>query len=71
MNKPYFYSIDKVDSSKTLINIEKDIEYLVLNRLQELGISESWTRLPDRSFKKSFEIINHQANLTKKVLYLR
>lgn len=62
-----FYSIDKVDSSKTLINIEKDIEYLVLNRLQELGISESWTRLPDRSFNKAFEIINHQANLTKKV----
>lgn len=59
----------KTNSKKSIVNLNKEIEATLSNRLQELGISESWTRLPQRSFDKALEIINHQAELTKKVSY--
>ncbi|KAL1496980.1 hypothetical protein ABEB36_008018 [Hypothenemus hampei] len=43
-------------------NFNEEIEEKVENLLQELGISKTWTRLPNRSRDKALEIINHQAS---------
>ncbi|XP_066138153.1 cilium assembly protein DZIP1L [Euwallacea fornicatus] len=56
--------IKKTESLKSSIDV--NAEALIASRLQELGISEDWTRLPEKSFDKAWEIINHQVTLTKK-----
>jgi hypothetical protein len=38
-----------------------------MGRLQDLGVSPDWKGLPTRSFQRALEIVNHQANLLKKV----
>ncbi|XP_066256913.1 cilium assembly protein DZIP1L isoform X2 [Euwallacea similis] len=56
--------IQKKESLKSSIDV--NAEAIIISRLQELGISENWTRLPEKSFDKALEIINHQATLANK-----
>ncbi|XP_050309490.1 cilium assembly protein DZIP1 isoform X2 [Anthonomus grandis grandis] len=50
----------------TLEETTENVVSAVAERLQDLGISQTWKRIPVRSFEKALEIINHQAILSKK-----
>ncbi|XP_019773430.2 cilium assembly protein DZIP1L [Dendroctonus ponderosae] len=65
--RPQTSRVRETNLTKSDEFIRNDLEIQLVDRLHELGISESWNRLPQRSFDKALEIINHQAALSKKM----
>ncbi|EFA03365.1 cilium assembly protein DZIP1L [Tribolium castaneum] len=49
-----------------LQHFKLEIENILKARLQDMGVSPDWKGLPNRSFQRALEIVNHQANLVKK-----
>ncbi|XP_044266106.1 zinc finger protein DZIP1 isoform X2 [Tribolium madens] len=53
-----------VIDDELLQHFKLEIENIIKTRLQDLGVSPDWNGLPNRSYQRALEIINHQANLT-------
>lgn len=48
--------------------LQNELEAMLNNRLEQLGVSPEWKTLPTRSYERVMSIVSHQANLVKKVI---
>lgn len=63
------FSVKKATQSKEVMGkLREEINNIINNRLQDIGISPNWKGIPQKTFEKALEIVRHQANITKKVL---
>lgn len=46
--------------------LQNELEAMLNNRLEQLGVSPEWKTLPTRSYERVMSIVSHQANLVKK-----
>ncbi|KAJ8935071.1 hypothetical protein NQ314_013016 [Rhamnusium bicolor] len=56
-------------NEEIIARLREEISNIINNKLQEIGISPSWKGIPQKTYDKAMEIVNHQANLTKKGRY--
>lgn len=61
------FNPNNVIDEDLLKHFKKEVEKIIIERLQNLGVAPDWKGLPLKSFQKALEIVNHQSNLMKKV----
>lgn len=59
-----------LSSEEAFSKLHSEIKELVEKRLKEIGISPDWPGLPQRSFYQALSVVNHQAELTRKVFFM-
>lgn len=65
------FRIEEAAASEEVFDkLREEVEILVHRRLKEIGVSPDWKGLPQRSFTQALAVVNHQAELSKKVLKL-
>lgn len=50
-----------------LKELEEEVKNVVNSRLRDIGVNPDWKGIPQKSYERAMDIINHQAQLTKKV----
>ncbi|XP_018561298.1 zinc finger protein DZIP1 [Anoplophora glabripennis] len=67
LGKRSLTSLKKAAQSKEVTEkLREEINNIINNRLQDIGISPNWNGIPQKTFEKAMEIVRHQANITKK-----
>ncbi|XP_019869788.2 cilium assembly protein DZIP1L isoform X3 [Aethina tumida] len=54
------------DTPDVLKELEEEVKNVVNSRLRDIGVNPDWKGIPQKSYERAMDIINHQAQLTKK-----
>ncbi|XP_065164851.1 cilium assembly protein DZIP1L [Atheta coriaria] len=60
---------DESDYNDLKKRLKRHVEESVSQKLKEIGVSPHWKCLPEKSYNKAMEIVEHQANLSKKTIH--